>query len=439
MILFYRITAPALVFFLLISSLPITKALNLSSETPYCRLDSSLQRLVQGAILDAVEVYKKRGISLPFETIIINPEKPTAASVLRVEIVKDATRDKVNSRGCLVNDRDWFGKSELDVFSVEGACYIPENSHNLMRCSQGALRTIIGDNLNDTKASPGLLYVIAHELAHLHQNTARAFIGRSKTITLSDSRASKLNQIKEPCKPDKENIGVIEQEEEADDLALIVLKEKLGTDRYREPLFTPRGSMYWNIDNIRLAAARIQKWVEKTKVNYGGLVHPLFDPDSKRVLPPSQEYIKWAAQKFICDVLTESKGKLVYPLRQSTHPAPELRMMKVAEELEKEAPKLVDRGGSRDYQRVPGLGALPQLQEDTGSIFAFMDREYGKYFQALHREICTVLNSDDPLPDCKKSAQTPPPEGSIGRTLFQKSAKMEIEIEASRLNSRIKQ
>lgn len=407
-----RISTLVLFFFLLISSPTISKNLNNLSQTPYCRLDSSLRRPVTRAILDTVEVYKKRGISLPFETIEINSEKPTASSVLRVEIVKDATRDKVDSNGCLVNDRNQFGKEVLDDFSVEGGCYISQDSPNLLRCSQGTLRAIIGDSLNNPVASPGLLYVIAHELAHLHQNAPRAFIGKSKTITLSDSKESKLNQIIMACNPSDESIG-IEMEEEADVLALIVLKEKLGVDPYKEPFFSPRGSMYWNIDKIRLAADKVQKWVAKTSVEYSGIVHPLFDPDSKLTLPASEGYVKWAANKFICDVLTESKGKIIYPLRQSTHPAPELRMMKVAEALENEALKLDSQGGSRDYERALGVKPLAQLQENLGSIFTFMDKEYGKYFQALHREICTISRADDPLPDCKKVPQSPPQEGSI--------------------------
>ena len=58
------------------------------------------------------------------------------------------------------------------------------------------------------------------------------------------------------------------------------------------------------------------------------------------------------------------------------------------------AERLPNTGGSEDFAPVV------KLQNDLSSVFLHIYREQGVYMEAVEDEICTIVNSPDPLASC---------------------------------------
>ena len=351
------------------------------TATPACRFDLSLNEPVRVTLSHALDVFKLEKLTLPFDEVVVNSETPVPPGWLHVEIVKDATKGQVDQTGCLKHGMESKGEGPLDQFSVPGGCYVSGGLPNLLRCSAGAVNSFMTGSSASRPGSPALLYVLAHELVHFHQNRRGEFSGKIETVDLHKSKALKLQQLERNCAP-----ALITKEEEADNLALTVLKKRLPDAPYKEPLFSAKGSMYWNIDRIRLAAS---EWDKLTGHQLGlseVKVHRTFDPNRSIALPASATSVKSASQRFVCDVLKSSKGIIRYPARQSTHPSPEARLRKIADILGGSASQMSETGSAEAYQPIANL------QEGVSPIFAFFDREFGIYIEKIHSEVCSAVN-----------------------------------------------
>ena len=348
-----------------------------------CRLDSTNAAVVKSTIERAAAAYKQLGRTLPFQAVSVNAAAVRAGN-LSVFIVKDANKDGVNAAGCsthaVTND------DELDDRSVRGGCVLTSADAMEIRCSAQAVSIFSDVGSRRDIESPALLYVLSHELGHLYQKQAGEYSGRAEVINLSDDRAHKLSQLQSSCDPVSS-----QNEREADELALEVLKLSLGKPPYREPTFTERGSVYWNIDFLALAS---QKWTE-TSLQREFIsrlkLHKSFEPTE---FPTAQATVKANAHRFVCDVLTQKSGRILYPGKSTTHPPVETRLQRIAEVLRPVAQALPNTGGSTQFAPVA------RLQADLSPILTQIYRETGVYLEAEHNEVCTIVNASTP-PSCR--------------------------------------
>ncbi len=365
---------------LLIEGLPLRHSAE-AARTPSCRFDASLKEPVRVALDHALEAFKLEKISLQFNQGVVNSDKGVPPGWVGIEVVKDATQDEVDPKGCHKSEPPEVRQGSMDQISVRGGCYVSGEVLHLIRCSSAAVEAFRAGTSEVRPDSPALLYVLAHELAHLHQNRRGEFSGRIETIDLHKPKAVRLQQLEQSCAP-----GLITKEEEADDIALRILKRLLPAPPYRETVFSAKGSMYWNIDRIRLAANEWNR-VNLARLNQETVpVHDTFNPNKPISLPATPKLVKSASRRFLCDVLKPTKGSIRYPVRQSTHPSAEARLRKIADVLSASASGLSDSDGSQTFH------SIAQLQEGVSPIFAFLDREFGAYAANVHGEICSAVN-----------------------------------------------
>ena len=326
------------------------------------------------------------GKQLPFETVAVNPRtRATRARLLDVYIVSDASKVDVTPQGCAKGPAK---KSEpLDSHSVMGGCFVAALEKLEIRCSSDAVKIFGTARNNRERSNPALLYVLSHELAHIYQRRAGEYSGRLEEINLSRDGKSKLQDLRDACDPVSTR-----KEEEADSIALAVMSKLLALPPYREPVFSERGSMYWNIDRLALASNAWQRAAIEREFSSQSKMHPSFEPNE---FPTPPATITKNAQRFVCEVITRKNGTLHYPAKSTTHPPVDQRLRRITETLQPIAKELPTTGGQKDFQPVA------RLQQDLGPIFSHMYRETGVYMEAVHGEICTVVNSLVPQAACR--------------------------------------
>ncbi len=354
-----------------------------ANAVPSCRLDNADSASVKKAIQLAAATYKQIGRPLPFQSVSLNDDEPMPGA-LRVYIIKDANKNALSPSGCssLPPTKD----NELDALSVRGGCRLTSADAMEVRCSAEAVH-IFADTGNKTnRESPALLYVLAHELGHLYQRQSGEYSGAAEVIDLKADRAAKLVQLQTSCDPTS-----VQKEQEADELALGVLKLTLGNHPYRETTFSERGSVYWNIDLLALASDRWMDASLQREFISRPKLHPSFEPTE---FPTSKGKVKSNARRFVCDVLSKHSGRIFYPGKSTTHPPVEQRLQRIAEVLRSVAASLPNTGGSTQFAPVA------RLQGDLSPIFTQIYRETGVYLDAEHNEVCTLVNSPV-APSCK--------------------------------------
>lgn len=351
---------------------------------PTCRLESTAAPLVAETIKRAAQAYRELGKALPFDTVVINPKSATdAPRALTAYIVSDASLGGTNANGCAIQP---MNKEEpLDELSIRGGCLIVAAKKMELRCSLSAV-SLFGDVGNKPdRANPALLYVLAHELGHLYQRHAGEYEGRAAQIDMAQSREAKLQTIQTSCDP-----ASTIREEEADALAVNVMKHLLPKPPYREPLFSARGSLLWNVDQLVLAANGWQRLSLEQEFISRPAVHKAFMPTE---FPTPEAIIKANARKFVCDTLNGSKGTVYHPLQSATHPSLDQRMGRVAESMQSISASLSNDTSKTQFESVA------QLQNDLSPIFSHIYRETAVYMEAVKADICTMVNAVTP-PTC---------------------------------------
>ena len=358
---------------------------NAVESIPACRLDNSSKVLLAETLGRAIEAYRNLGKDLAIEAVVINPAAPSAGQkTLSAYVVKDGGRGKIGPDGC-VTDRAAKG-DPLDAISVRGGCVVIAIDRPEIRCSSDAVK-LFGDVGQRTGiANPALLYVIGHELAHLYQRRVGEYGGRAEVIDLQSAPAAKLKILRDACDP-----VAVKRESDADAISLEVLARLLPQSPYRETVFSERGSLYWNIDQLALAADRWQRAATEREFLSQPRLHPSFVPTE---FPSPAKTIAANARRFVCEVLSKNRGQVAYPGKSVTHPPLEQRIRRIAEALRPVAEGLPTTGGEQ-------FKPIARLQEDLSPIFTHMYRETGIYLEALRARICTTVNSDRPTGDCR--------------------------------------
>lgn len=352
---------------------------------PPCRLDSASASLVAQTVERAAQAYRTLGKSLPFDTITVNrPLGPGVDHSLAVYVISDAAVEGVNASGC--SSRQAAKDEPLDKLSVRGGCVVVATGKPELRCSSKAVALFSNIGSKPGRANPALLYLLAHELGHLHQRQVGEYEGRAARIDLTLPRASKLQALQSSCDP-----ASTKREEEADALAVEVMKRLLPKPPYQEPLFSERGSLLWNVDQLVLAANEWQRVSLEQEFISRPAVHKSFVPTE---FPTPASTVQANARKFVCDVLGGTKGSVIHPLQSTTHPSLDQRIRRVAEAMKPIAASLPNDTSRTQFESVA------QLQSQLSPIFNQIYRETGVYMEAMQSAVCTMVNAPT-QPTCK--------------------------------------
>lgn len=361
-------------------------SLHAVERVPECRMNNTLAGDVSGALKAAAKAYAELGKPLFFDNVAVNPIKTvTEPRTLVAYIVSDAPKDRVTPQGCAKSPAR--KDDQLDDISVRGGCVVVAVDSMEIRCSADAVK-IFGDlRQRPGRAHPALLYVLAHELGHLHQRRIGEYAGRVELVDLKNDTATKLSILRDSCDP-----ASTKHEEEADAMALQVLTRLLPLPPYREPLFSEQGSVYWSVDQLNLAANAWQETVLEREFISQPTPHPSFIPTE---FPTPKLNVEDNAKRFVCDVLNRKEGTVFYPGKSATHPPLERRIRKVAEALRPIAASLPTARTEEQFKSVA------VLQEQVSPILNTIYRETGAYLEAVQANICSRVNGDTPAEGCR--------------------------------------
>jgi len=355
-------------------------------RVPACRIDDTFKPLVGQTLDRSIRSYDKLGNHLPIRRIAVNEEVASDdAGVLHVVIVRDAGQRAVSSEGCAT--APMAVGEPLDPLSVRGGCAVTAIESMELRCSSGALEVFTSSTQRRGRASPTLLYVLSHELAHVYQRWIGHYAGGVERVELAQERTIKIRALREGCDPVSTN-----REEQADAMALQVLIDLLVAPPYREETFSERGSLYWNIDLLALGSNAWEKYVLESEFAIEPKMHSSFVPTQ---FPTPARVVDAKARRFVCDILTKRSGSVVYPGKSGTHPPLEQRLRRIAEPLRPVAEQLPLSGAQADF--VP----VARLQQNVSPILTHIYRETGVFLESLQEKICTAINAPKPEQACR--------------------------------------
>ncbi len=356
------------------------------STPPECRFDSAGATRVAEVLGATARAYAALGQSVLYDKVEINPFRPNSSpNALNVYVITDAAAGKTTAQGCPTSQlrKD----DELDPISVRGGCVVVAIDRMEIRCSSDSVRQFSEVGGKPGRAHPALLYVLAHEVAHLYQRRLGEYSGRVEMIELKAPSSTKLELLRTSC-----DLTSTKKEEDADELALKVLAKLVPYPPYREPLFSERGSVLWSVDQLNLAANTWQKANIEREFMSQPKPHPSFVPTE---FPTPKATVERNAKKFVCDVLTKTSGTAGYPGKSVTHPSLEQRMRRVAESLKPVAASLPNSGAQQDYK------SIAVLQDQLSPIFSMIYRETGVYMEGLQSNMCKQVNSENPVATCR--------------------------------------
>ena len=296
-----------------------------------------------------------------------------------------------NLQACTPEEK-WLlleNNSVRDAISVKGVCNVSTQKHISLRCSSGALKILLGRYLPEGSASPSILYLLAHELGHLAMTEKGKFTSTGKALPLSADSKKKLKWLRQGCL-DTSQSRHYQAEEEADRLAILVLKKSLGFSPYKENVLNRQNARIWGADLIRLNLSYLKQWDGFWASDANSRLQSVYDPDSLP-LPASEAYVSWAAKRFVCDLIAENEvGELLVPFHSLTHPPATARMSLVSKTLRKKQPTDSHDSASLSHANALGLDPFAELMGQLGEVFSHIDQQYAEYHNELQKNICLI-------------------------------------------------
>lgn len=378
-------------------------ALPLAAQTPACRLTTEGAEQVRTTIAVALANWPSDAGRLPFAQAVVN-RAPSNAQDLAVEIVTDVPAGRADPRGCAMAFQIADRQNGPDEVSVKGVCTAVLTPQAMMRCSGGALSALIRSERNRNRPSPALLYVISHELGHIAERKIGQFSGAGILVNLAATHEAKWRQLTSACRSNDQSVRAAE--DRADAIALGVLAKALGANGYRDPLLSARASLYMQVHSIRVAADALstseQTWVRKA-------AWPKLWEEPK--LPGSPDYVAWATDRLLCDVLDAKRGQAIVPVFQSDHADDAVRLFTISDRIRQRAGQLTPAEQAElPAEIVRDLGNFDALVSSVGDISSVLDRELKEYRDALGRSICQTRINPDQQPNCPAVSTNPPLE-----------------------------
>lgn len=284
---------------------PLTPSPIVSNNAPpACRVVGATPRIVTDtAELALAALQEETTISVP--PMSFEPDRPGS---ITLRLIEDALQGETDTGGCLIKGRSAIGpttvialngdepqKDErpLDVWSVRGACQAQANE---IRCSRSAVELLVVQDLSGS-ISPTLLYVFAHELAHIALGHSRGAAADSFPGS-GDARASVVEQAMRACDGDE---AMRTRESEADRLALSAFSRLL--ESHREPDDTSYQDLFQGVRTL-------YSWLKWTPGQLAG--------ERERGLR-------------LCEVANDRDPNVVFPLYRSGHPRWAARLARIAE------------------------------------------------------------------------------------------------------------
>lgn len=296
-----------------------------------------------------------------------------------------------NPQGCLRKDYlDLLRRvGRRDALTVGGGCVANSESPQTIRCSAGALKMMLSrEAAAEGVPSVGILFLAAHELAHLGANESSSFDGDDHVIDLSFSREKKQLLIRNECQRGESRRAI---ERNADAHALAATKTRIEEINARWPSL---GTASWLVMQAGHFATNVARWsndwhegptVETPEIFRQPVIQRLNasevelegEPGSGRT--PAE--IRAAAQTFLCELMERQSGRWDVLIQSgTTHGTLPERLITIMADLRPET-----------IEDDP----ISQLESMVAKISELGTRRHAAYLREIEGEICSMV--EEPL------------------------------------------
>lgn len=367
-----------------------------------CWLTSNSHWVVEAAKEDGarlIEMFRKRDGAFPFRGVVVNG-RATSADTLVLRILVDGVAAAKAKRACPDPRGSRIGVARDDR-SIGGGC---QASPGLIECSQGTLESAARRDHDGRAWSPGLFYLLAHEVAHVARGHTGRFSAARQLLDLSLPEHAKLALLR------VEPTAILELERDADRIALDVLSSEVirrakltGASDSDATVLSEAAAIVTASGRVRLSAADEQEWEDGWGPS--GTIPRLVDEPR---LPADPTYIRWASLAVFCDVMKAKKGHVALPFLDGSHPRPAARMREISQKLAE--------ASQRASANVPNNPTLPMHLSvpisEVASITQKLDEEYEAFLSGLTAEFARAVEKRLAGQDCGCGAlpRTPPPK-----------------------------
>jgi hypothetical protein len=342
------------------------------AHPPPCRLDSGAAEAVRGLGRKVLAIYA-RTHSLPAREVQVNAFSGEGLSFL---LVRDARAGQTDAQGCIVPDRAGAAaRGSLDPWSVDEVCAAEKRE---IRCSANAVESlrVQGASLD---ASPALLFIVAHELAHVALGHPGRFGETLGVLDLGLASDEKIAVLAKLCgtKP-----AVLAHERAADELAQSALSEILVEPPFLEPAAGWGGSLTFSAARIRRETEALDAW---------GLRRVGAAAGSKISLDGGT----------LCALLRARTGGATLPALGGTHPQGERRVADLSARLRAAAARMGNAPLVDATHPGSAMGNFPDLARTVGDISAFLDANDANAADGASDAFCKqVYAAEAALPAC---------------------------------------
>jgi hypothetical protein len=238
------------------------------APVPECRLDSTDAKLVEQVAMLGLQQLRGEGM-LTAQQVAVN--RTDAPGMLKVLVVKDGWMGMVGSGGCPTSTAPPEPGAEPDALSVSGVCTVYGATE--IRCSSGAIHALLKADRDGVLGHPALLFVLAHEMAHIALGHIGHFTDGRLTLDLSASEQEKVSSLVRSCRMDD---TLREQEGSADARAERVMQALMPQPPFVDPLLGPQVSAKVNAGRVFESARELGLWMQR-------LGQGVVGPDDMRV------------------------------------------------------------------------------------------------------------------------------------------------------------
>jgi hypothetical protein len=319
---------------------------------------------------------------------------------LYVEIVTDLPATAADASGCaqqgVLRPQE---PTSRDAWSIQGIC---KARGNRVRCSAGALSTLLEIHKERERPSATLLYIVAHEVAHIALgHTGRFTDPLSDDIPSSGSKRARLKDLENRCDRVSEQLN---EELAADAEAIKLLQQALVRPPYVDPLVAARSSVLFDAQRIETSISALLAWEGRwVDLRGPGIPAAIETPQ----LPASDAYVTWSRDRLMCDAMSAPPGSMRVPLFATTHPDPLRRASLVAEALQAVAQKLPN---AVPLAQPPAPAPLSRLLGDVADAQASLAVEEAAFREKLAEQFCAHVRErvQKGPPACRAVPRTPP-------------------------------
>ena len=315
-----------------------------------------------------------RAHSVPAHEVQVNMLAPEGLGFL---LVRDGKRGQIDARGCpLPEPAGTPPGGTLDAWSVDEVC---SAERHVIRCSANAVASLRTD-AGPLDSSPALLFLVAHELAHVALGHPGHFGERLQMLDLTLDPREKVGILAKLCGEDPVTMA---QERAADELAQSALAELLVEPPFLEPVAGRGGSLALSATRMRHETEALERW------------------GRQRIGAPAGTKIS-LGESTLCTLLRSQTGGAVLPTLGGTHPRGERRLADLSARLRGAAARLDNKPLVDPSHPGSKMGNFTDLVRSMGDIQATMDKDDALATDGASNAFCNqVYAADSALPPCR--------------------------------------